>query len=63
LGAEITAKVSLDEALTPVFVEIGSENALTIQNELQTILTTDLGIPKENQKWIWNQENNSSYLP
>jgi hypothetical protein len=60
LGAEVTAKVSLDELLVPVFVEITCESDRNLQPDLQKILTMDLGIPKENQQWIWNQENNSS---
>ena len=60
LGAEVTAKVSLDELLVPVFVEITCQSNKDLQPELQKILTMDLGIPKENQQWIWNQANNSS---
>lgn len=60
LDAEITAHVSLDEDLIPIFVEINGVVGPNIQMQLQNILTTDLGIPKENQKWIWNQESNSS---
>lgn len=60
LGTEIIADISLNEDLIPVFVEISGEADPNVQTELQKILTTDLGIPKENQKWIWNQESNSS---
>lgn len=60
LGAEVTAKVFLDETFVPVFVEITCKSDKTLQQELQKILTMDLDIPKENQQWIWNQENNSS---
>lgn len=61
LGVKVTAQVSLDEGKIPVFAVIHSDpTEPEIQTELQNILTTDLGIPKENQKWIWNQESNSS---
>lgn len=60
LGTEVSAEIFLDHNLMPTFAEI--EGALTpdLQMQLQTILTDDLGIPKENQSWIWNQEANSS---
>ena len=60
LGTEITAEVSLNQNLIPDFVEIRGESSPDAQMQLQDILTTDLGIPKENQKWIWNLESNSS---
>jgi len=60
LGADVTVQISLDEKLVPVFAEINGGADPEVQGELQDILMTDLGIPKENQKWIWNPENNSS---
>lgn len=60
LGADVTVQISLDEKLVPVFAEINGGADPGVQWELQNILMTDLGIPKENQKWIWNPENNSS---
>jgi len=60
LGADVMVQISLNEDLLPVFVEMRGEADPNVQMELQKILTTDLGIPKENQKWIWNQESNSS---
>ena len=60
LGAEVSAEISLDETLVPVFAEITGGSDQGLQKELENILTTDLGIPKENQKWIWNQESSSS---
>ena len=60
LGVDVTAEISLDEMLVPVFVEISCEEDLKLQLELQKILTDELGIPKENQKWIMNQDINSS---
>ena len=60
LGTEIAAKVTLDENGIPDVAEIRGKGSEDVQIQMQTILTTDLGIPKENQIWIWNQENNSS---
>ena len=60
LGAEITIDFSFDEDLLPVFAEIYTEADSSVQKQLQDILTTDLGIPKERQTWISCQENNSS---
>lgn len=58
LGAEICADVSLNEELLPVSAVIRGEVPQDIQTQLQEILTMDLGIPKENQQWIWNPEKN-----
>lgn len=60
LGAEIQADISLDEWGIPVFAELQGKADANVRLQLETVLTTDLGIPKESQKWIWNQENNSS---
>jgi hypothetical protein len=60
LDAEITVEIFLNEEKVPCFAEIRYEADSRIQNELQRILETDLGISKENQKWIRNQENSSS---
>lgn len=60
LGGEITALVQLDDNMVPVSVEIGETGKTSIQMQMETILAVDLGIPKEHQRWIWNQEDNSS---
>lgn len=60
LGADVMVQVTLNQAQIPVFAELSGEAAPYAQRELEKILMTDLGIPKENQKWIWNQESNSS---
>lgn len=60
LGADVKAYVSLTDAGIPGFVELSGQVEPRIQQQLQTVLTMELGIPKENQKWIWNQESNSS---
>lgn len=58
LGAEICVDISLNEDLLPVSAVIRGEIPQEIQMELQEVLTMDLGIPKENQQWIWNPEKN-----
>lgn len=60
LDTEIEVEIILNEEKVPCFAEIHYAGDSKIQSELQTILETDLGISKENQKWIRNQENNSS---
>ena len=60
LDAEITVEISLNEEMLPFFAEIQYKTENNVQKELQKILETDFGISKENQKWIRNQENNSS---
>jgi hypothetical protein len=50
--------IFLNEDLLPEFAELTGDVAPQVQAQLQRILTTDLGIPKENQKWIRNQESN-----
>ena len=60
LDTEIEVEIILNEEKVPCFAEIHYAGDSKIQSELQTILEADLGISKENQKWIRNQENNSS---
>ena len=60
LEADIRVDISLDDAGIPVFAELHAEPDSDVQSRMQTIITAELGIPKENQKWIWKQENNSS---
>lgn len=60
LGAEITVHFLLEENQVPAFVEVEGAFTPNVQMQLQNILTEDLDIPKENQKWIWNQEGKSS---
>ena len=59
LGSEVSVQIRLDKTMVPAFAELRCDDK-TLQKPLQEILTMDLGIPKENQKWIWNQESNSS---
>lgn len=60
LGGEITAHVMLNEDMIPDFVEIHEAGKVSIHKQLESILTVDLGIPKEHQSWIWNQEERIS---
>lgn len=60
LDADILVEISLNEELVPVYAEISGDVDPDVQRQLQSILTTDLGIPGENQTWIWNQENKDS---
>lgn len=60
MGVEISIQISLDTEGIPIYAEINGKGDSEVQLQLQTILTTDLGIPKEHQQWIWKQESNSS---
>ena len=60
LDAQIQVQVDLDHALIPESVTVTGISDPYIQKELQKFLIDDLGISKENQRWIWNQENSSS---
>ena len=60
LDADIKIEFHLNENLAPIFAEIHTEADSAVQKQLQNILTTDLGIPKENQTWIWYQESSIS---
>ena len=60
LNAEITVEILLNESMIPAFAQIEWDGNPSLQIELEKVLMTDLGIPKENQQWIWHQENNSS---
>lgn len=57
---EMTVQISLNDEMVPVFVEIQCHGDPKVQAGMENVITADLGIPKENQKWIWNQENNRS---
>lgn len=63
LGIPLQVQIFLNEQWIPESVEIKGAFDLAAQSELQSILTMDLGIPKENQTWIWNQEASGSSLP
>lgn len=50
---------TLNEELLPVSAEIRGIGETVAREQLQEILMKELGIPKERQTWIWNQENSS----
>lgn len=52
LGADIRVEFSLNKELIPTSAIIRGDVDIGVQNRLQNILMIDLGIPKENQKWI-----------
>jgi len=60
LGAEISVRVQLDVNLMPAAAEITGRCNGEVRNEMEYILETDLGVTKENQLWIMNQEDSSS---
>lgn len=60
LGADVTAEIYLDEELRPIRAEIIGHSAPELETELAHMLELNLGITKENQVWIWSQEDKSS---
>ena len=56
----VTADISLDENMRPVSARINVKSDSGKFQILEQILEEDLGITKENQTWIWDQEKNSS---
>lgn len=55
LQVSLTADVTVEERggkPIPVFVEMTGAVLPEIQQQLSTVIATDLGIPKENQLWI-----------
>ena len=59
LGAQLRVRVTLNRDLLPESVTVQGETGFAAEEKLQEIITADLGIPKENQTWIWQQENSS----
>lgn len=59
-GLIITASVHLDANMQPVTAQIYVQSDSDQTEKLKQILEEDLGITKENQSWIWNQEKDSS---
>ena len=60
LGMMVSAEIALDQKYIPSFAEIQVISGAENKSELESIIATDLGITKENQKWILNQEKSSS---
>ena len=59
LGMCVTAEVFLDEALIPDRVQINCQSGLERRKDLEEYMEEVLGITKEKQVWIWNQEKGS----
>ena len=57
LGVTLTeVSITLNEDLTPGSARLRGGGNDDLREELREILTGDLGIPKEQQQWIWNQD-------
>ena len=56
MGLDILPDVMLDTSGIPVAVCIEGEVPPVKQQQLQTVITNDLGIPGEAQKWITKKE-------
>ena len=52
--------IALNEELLPASAGLRGRGKSGAREQLQEILMKDLGIPKEQQAWIWNQEDSSS---
>ena len=57
LGMEITPEIFLDESGMPDCVQLEGDISSGIRQKIQTIITNDLGIPGEAQKWITRNKN------
>ena len=53
LHANVTVEVVLDGESLPASVTISGEASPYARWQLQSLIESDLGISKENQKWIW----------
>lgn len=56
MGAEILPIVQVDETFLPIFAEIQGDLEPQVQKTLEQMLVLDMGITKENQRWIGNPE-------
>ena len=52
MGVNLHVSVSLDELDAPVSIKLIGNHDEKIQQELQSLITKELGIRKENQEWI-----------
>jgi hypothetical protein len=57
LNVEITPVITLNGEYTPVFAEIQGTVDPHTQLKLEEVLIMDMGITKENQRWIGNPES------
>ena len=60
MGRMITSEVYLDDQMRPYRAQMYGQVDTELQSELEGVLEKDLGITKENQLWIWNQEKGNS---
>lgn len=51
LNAQLTAVVKLNEDCLPVEVRLDGECSASVRQTLSAMITNDLGIPEEDQKW------------
>ncbi len=56
MGAEILPVITVDDAFLPVSADIQGDLDPTLQNTLEQIMTDDMGITKENQRWTGNPD-------
>lgn len=52
IGAKITADISFNDEGYPETVRLSGEATDSVKQQLQEMITNDLGISKENQQWI-----------
>lgn len=57
LGVDVTPEVFTDESGIPVSVRLEGDVSSGMRQKIQTIITNDLGIPGEAQKWITRNKN------
>ena len=48
---KLTADISLDESGYPIFIELKGSASGDVRQQMESIITMDLGIEKENQRW------------
>ena len=56
-GEEISPVITLDGEYAPVFAEIQGTVDPQVRLDLENVLIFDMGITKENQRWIGNPES------
>ena len=57
LGVTLTeVSITLGDDLCPGSAQLRGGGEDDLREELREILTGDLGIPEEQQRWIWNQD-------
>lgn len=56
-AAGVTPYITLDDACSPVYAEIQGVGDPAIRKKLERVLTEEMGITKENQRWTGIQGN------